>query len=45
MENKKEELTKEVLKKLNYEQLEQLLIKQAKENIDIEEKIINKEVE
>ncbi len=52
MDNKKNESNnaenenlKKILSKLNYEQLEDVLLSQAKRNIDLKEAILNKEDE
>lgn len=42
--NNQDKYLENILKKLNYEQLEQLLFKQAKENLKLKEQLINKEV-
>lgn len=39
------EKLKKILSKLNYEQLEDLLLNQAKKNIDLKKAILNKEDE
>lgn len=43
--NAENEKLKKVLSKLNYEQLEDLLLNQAKKNIDLKKAILNKEEE